>query len=273
MMREQYDFFIKTQQHLLDYKINEIHELYDKANNLYSLISKSKDYLKFIGFSYDKIEKLNNREELYYYDYKPGNFHESAEIMQLKANVFTYTNILVNKIPELEKDIEFIGNLAIIPYEAFIDLYAALNNTISETLLEGDPYYFPKGIGGIQIFNFNRDFNKKVVDYGRSNELKKQGFEKYIVFHLDDVYTAPKYMKKTATVPNYKYYNFKFTRFINTPSRSRKEYYKQKHSKQDILKDVKIGNWDKMLALINLKSKQIYTDYGDRLPKWKTYYK
>lgn len=271
-MTEQYNHFITKQKSLFKSKLDEIHNLYVVANNLYKVISKNKIYLKFIGFNYNKIEKLNNREELYLYDYKGSTFDEAPEILILKANVVTYSNILVKDIPKLKKELEFLSLLIDLPFGAYVDLYSSINRSISAKLLRGKAYYFPKQLGGIQIFNMKRNFKKKVVDYGRSNKLKKQGLKKYIVFHLDDNYTAPKYIKETATVKNYKYYSFKFTKFINTKSRDRFKYYNECTNDEDIINDRKIGNWDKMLALIHLNTRNKYTDYDKRQRKWETYY-
>ena len=272
-MRYQHQHFIDTQLKDIVALNDELHKLYDNANDLYQFIAEYKDYLKYIGIDYDKIEKLNDRIPINSFEVKSRNFDDEMEHQLLKANLNAYVNILTNKIPAIQEEIDFKTYMAHISFESFMDIYSSLNTEISRILILGDRYYFPGKLGGIEILTYDRNFNKQVPDYGKSNKLKKEGHEHYMVFRTDDTYCTPVFLKENSYVKNYKYYRFKFTKFINTKERSQEQYYKDMDvdNVDSIIYDTRVGNWEKMLAIKKIYGEQIYTHHDNKLRKSEAY--
>jgi len=272
-MRKQYQHFIDNNIRAIKESNSKLHELYDTANNLYATISKHKSYLKLIAFPYDKLEQLNDRSLNKKFDIKTYNFDDTIEKDILKSNIYTYMNILVDKIPIIKEDINFRNFLIHMPFKNYMDMYNSLNTEISRILLLGDKYYFPGKLGGLQIATYDRNFNKKTINFGATNKLKKEGKTDQPIYYTDDTYTAPVFLKDLSFVPNYKYYKFKFTKFINTEDRSQEKYYKEMdtNDQDSIIYDTKVGNWEKMLAMKQVFGEQIYEKYGNKLSKSEAY--
>lgn len=264
--KAQYEYFIATQKADIKKAAKELHELYIHANKLYDIIIDNKEYLRLIKAPVQTIEYLNDRHLLTAYKDTKINYDDDPEIARLKANIHAYSSILTYKIPTLQRDIEFKSLLYAMPYRIFLDFYKTLNTEIAAEMLKGNRYDIPVSVGSLQIFNYHRDFTKKSIDFGRTNKHKKETGETHVFYHVDDRYTAPRYVKTFAHVPNYKYYKFKFNKFINTKSRSKTELYQSINSIDDVLYNSKIGNWDKMLAIRHVEnSDKRYKDYDRKI--------
>lgn len=264
--KDQYDYFVSTQKAELNRCIEEVHNLYIHANKLYDIIIANKEYLKFIKAPVDKIEKLNNRYTTSHYQDTKIDYDDDPEVARLKSNIHTYSNILVYRIPKLQDEIKFRTLMYSMPYKVFLDFYRTLNTEIAVELLLGNRYYIPLRVGDLQVFNYSRDFTKKSVDFGKTNKHKKETGETHVFYHLDDKYTAPRYVKTNAAIKNYKYYLFKFNKFINTKSRSKAKLHESITDIDDILYNNKLGNWDKMLAIKHIdKSDKRYNDYDRKI--------
>lgn len=256
-MVNQYNHYIKYNRSIIIYLFEELHSLYSKRNILFNIIKNHKSYLIMIGFPYNKLEDIQNNLSCksinVYYD-----FDDDVKHMTLRANLSHYVYITCTKIPEVLEKINYYRFMSSIPFKTFKDICFTLNKEISNKLLLGDSYEIPGGGGLLKIKRYTRKFKKKVVDWGESNKLKQTNPDKYIVFHVDDEFTAVHYDKSLAKFPNYKFYRFKLTSFINTKDRSKLNYYNSVNTNEEILNSDNVGNYQKMMAMIKLNTIKHY---------------
>ncbi len=258
----QYDHFIGYQLARVEHYVLLLHELYQKKVDLHTVISNNKSYLLMLGFPYDIIDNL--QQELPTRGYNPYDydFDDNPKYLTLRSNLVAYSQIVTKKIPHVIGRIKHHTYLINMSKEVFKELYKTLNNEILKHLLQGRSYEFPSAVGMLKIERYPRCFNKKVVNYGESNKLKKTNPDNYIVFHLDDEYAAITYDKTNVKVANYKYYKFKLTKFINGYDRNMYKYYDTVESIDTLYKDTKVGAFDKMLATIHLHGIKHFDKHG-----------
>lgn len=259
---KQYDHFVEYQDKKVKHYVNVLHNLYQKKADLYKVVSSNKRYLVMLGFPYDIINDLQDEVPTRMYNAYDFDFDETPKYLTLKSNIVAYQQIVTKKIPHVISRLKHYTYLMTISEPAFRQLYTTLNYEILRHLLKGRVYEFPNGVGMIKIERINRCFNKRVVDWGTSNKLKKENPDKYIVYHLDDEYPAVMYHKATARVPNYKYYKFKFTSYINTHDRSNLTYYERAESIDQFYRDTHAGSLQKMLATVHLHGIKHFDKHG-----------
>lgn len=259
---EQYEHFIEYQLSRVEHYVTLLHELYQKKADLYSAISNNKSYLIMLGFPYDIVENLQDEVSTRSYNAYEYDFDDDVKHMTLRYNLMAYAHVVTKKIPHALSRIKHHTFILTINKEVFIELYRTLNDEILRHLLNGRVYEFTDRVGMLKIARYPRCFDKKVVDYGASNELKKTNPNNYIVFHLDDEYPAVMYHKTNSNVPNYKYYKFKFTKFINGYDRNKEKYYESVKGIDTLYKDKTVGSFDKMLATVHLHGLKHFDKHG-----------
>lgn len=257
-MIELYEYFIRSQVETITFYFNLLHDVHVKRLELYNIIRKHKDYLYFIGFPYDKLEEFMYNDRRLGINMSEYDFDDTVQRNLLKSNIITFVNLSTRRIPTIEEKIAYHNYLVSISFKTFSNLFLILNNEISSHIIKGRLYDFSNGIGSIKVYRFNRNFKKKSVDWGRSNEQKKITPDRYLMYHLDDEYVAAKYIKSKARVQNYKYYRFKLTSYINTKDRSKNNFYKSVECMEDIFKETKVGNLEKVLAVTHLETPKFY---------------
>jgi len=260
-MNNQYEHFIEHQRRVVGVYSERLHEYYNRKNQLYKIINKYKDYLVIIGFPIQRLRDINLGKSLTNINVYDYSFDDNPKYLTLRSNIYNFLKMACIKIPETIETLDFHVFLLNMPLKNFRDFYKTLNKEISKDIILGNCYNFPHNVGSVRIYRFKRDFNKRVVDRGRSNKLKAQNPDNYIVFHVDDFYNAAIYDKNLAKVPNYKFYRFKLTSFINTKQRRQLEYYDSIKSEEEILETDKVGNLQKMLAMTHFHNPKYYELY------------
>jgi len=258
----QYEHFIDYQVSKLEHYVTLLHELYQKKANLYDIIRNNKPYLIMIGFPCHIVEKLNDEVPAKLYNAYDYDFDDNAKYLMVRSTLVAYQHVVTTKIPYVLDKIKHHTFMMNISKKVFIELYKVLNYEILKHLLKGRVYEFTDKVGMLKIERFKRNFGKKVVNYGESNKLKKTNPDNYLVYHVDDEFAAVVYHKATARVPNYKYYTFKFSKFINGYDRNKYKFYDTVESIDQVYKDKQVGSFDKMLAVIHLHGLKHFDEYG-----------
>ncbi len=259
---DQYNHFIDYQVSRVEHYVSLLHELYQRKADLYSVIRNNKSYFIMIGFPYHIIDKLNNEIKTKTYNAYDYDFDDDAKHLMLRSNLVAYQQIVTIKIPHVIDKIKHHTFMMNISKPVFTELYNTLNLEILKHLLKGRVYEFTNRVGMLKIERFERTFNKNVVNYGESNKLKKTNPDNYIVFHVDDEYPAVFYDKSSAKVANYKYYKFKFAKFINGYNRNKYQFYETVESIDQMYKDKTVGSFDKMLAVVHLHGLKHFDKHG-----------
>lgn len=262
-MLEQYNHFIDYHTKLAKVCFDKIHELYKRRSILFAIIERHEEYLRLIGFPFDKFKATENDVKAETFAIDHNAFDENVKYLTLRANINNYIYITFTTLPSLYEALKEHSFLSRMPYRSFRDLYIGLNTEISRRILLGRTYEFPYSVGMLKIVRHKRNFKKKTVDWGESNKLKKENPDRYIVFHLDDEYLAPKFDKSCSRIPNYKYYRFKFTSFINTKERSQLKYYKGVKELEEVFYEPKVGNLEKMIAVTHFEGNNKRYDTND----------
>lgn len=258
---DQYNHFIGTQYNVIREYLDTVHDCYIKRNSLFKQIEKHKPYLIMIGFPYAKLEIIQREDNVKAINLE-YEFDDDPKSLILKSNIQYYVHLSCIRIPDLKLKIEFHQFLLSIKFKNFTDIYSTLNTEIANKIIEGGMYVLPNSKGAyIEIKRFARNFKKNIVNWGESNKLKKINPDRYIVYHIDDEYVAPRFGKKNCVYPNYKLYRFKFTSFINGVNRKIEELYPKLNTVEKILQCTKLGNFQKMLAMTKLHG----MDYYDKL--------
>jgi hypothetical protein len=153
--------------------------------------------------------------------------------------------------------------LSSIPYDVYYDLIIKYNTEISKLVLEGERVTLSK-LGNLSLVCKNKIVKKTILDYKKTKENKKY-FEDnnikcdYRVYNNNDQFIFFHFYK-FQTIKSLEYYKFEPTNYNNMQDRKIENYYKQSKTDNDIIINTKIGNVQKMNALIknNVKYKLRY---------------
>lgn len=97
-----------------------------------------------------------------------------------------------------------------ITYPLFKHIISAYNKKIVDKIIDGEIFNPSFNIGRMLIARLERNFNKKTVDWGETNKLKKQGINK-IIYFTDDFYYRIKWDKVNCNLKNKTVYRFQPT--------------------------------------------------------------
>lgn len=253
-----YKDFIKQEKEKAKETFDKLHSLYERKNLLYKLISKHKSKLLLYNFPFHYIDRLQN-EEVKGLNFLVLDSHleDSTEDLVLMANIKTYMTLCNYTIPATHKRLKYHtlnSHMSIINFRRFID---SINKEISNYILMGFKYTLPHIKSNIKIYKFSRDHNNKVIDWGETNKARKIDPTAKI-YRVDDHYLAPMLSKNPKATSKARVYKFKFTSYINTRERKQLVYYDNVKSIEEVIRDNKIGNLEKMLAIKHIKGINYY---------------
>lgn len=256
----------------LDELVKELHIAYLTRNRIYSILLANEDAISSSNINFnifvDIVEKGIHHAKV---DVKKLNMGDPIKTKVISANIYSFFYIVNSRIPALIKQIEFVQMMATMPKLVYFKFQEVINWNISNFILKGDYYNFGKTLGTIRINKVKRNFKKLVIDWGNSNKFKanlvkrgltpyskNSGGSKWFLYHSDDDYCYWHWGKSGCAIKNYRYYTF---RTIRTGKTGLMSWAKAKTIDQ-ILNIQNLGNYDRMLAIINInpKHKEIYAN-------------
>ena len=101
-----------------------------------------------------------------------------------------------------------------ITYSYFCYILEKFNKKMVDKILEGKTVYLLNGMGNLRIRKIQRNYSKKMVNFGETNKNRAKGIDK-IVYFTDDIYYRFYWEKGKSTCPNKSVYVFKPTRGSN----------------------------------------------------------
>jgi hypothetical protein len=259
---DSYNYFIAKERELAIMFSGKLHEAYLVMNGIYNKINKHRAYLQFIGFPIHILDKGYNKESKSVLTLYDKHFDDTVEHIQLKANISALTTMYHSVIPTYQTKLAIHSINSSMAYTTYCDIINTINQEIANVVLLGKRFSFRKKIGLLRIHTFNRNFNRKVVDKGETNKLKKQGINK-IVYHVDDTYVGFKLIRNPESELDVRFYAFTPTNFVNTKDRSKSNFIKNSTSVNEVLRSTKVGNLTKMLAIKKIKGNNFYPNPND----------
>ena len=97
-----------------------------------------------------------------------------------------------------------------VTYALYKHVISEFNKKVANRALEGEEISFGKGMGAISIEKIERNFNRKVVDFGETRKLKARGVNK-VVYFTNNFYFKWTWHKKASKAVNKSAYSFKAT--------------------------------------------------------------
>lgn len=258
-MTEMYKEFIKQEKEKAIFYSNKLHDLYIRKNELYNILCKYRSKLVFNNFPFHYIDRIQNNEirDKLTFSLLDDYLDDSQDYFIIKGNIKAYLSTNWYNIPTTKAKIKLHVLNSHMNERTFRRFIEAINNNISNYILLGNKYNMPFLRSSLGIYNFNRNFNRPVVDRGETNKARKTNPDA-IIYHVDDQYTAAKLIKFPTATENMRLYKFKFTSFINTVERQQLKYYDTVTGFKDILNNNSVGNLEKMLAVKKLKGINFY---------------
>lgn len=213
------------------------------------------------GIFSNAIMKSDNKDVVNYFSkhkflsqFSLNDLKDFEISIELLATIKNYHRYVSWKLVYLHIMLENYSCISSIPYIEFYDIITSYNNEISKLILNGDTITLSR-IGSLKIACKPKKYNKTILDNNKTKENKKY-FEEhniegdYRVYNNNTEYLIWIYTRFGTTV-NLDYYHFSPTNYNNMVDRKIENYYNLKKSNNDIIDNIKIGNVQKMNALIN----------------------
>ncbi len=253
--KDSYSIFINNISKKIDYYSSELHFTISLCSTFNKTILKSNDiriveYFSNINFldkfNIKDINKLNIDAKLY-------------------TTIKLYHSYVTYKIPNLIIMLENYIFINSIPYNIYYEIIKLYNTEISKLILKGNAITLSR-IGTIKIIHKSKQTNRKILDFKKTKQ-NKQYFKDnnitgdYRVYNTNDEFSYFSFSSSSIN-RNLEYYHFEPTEYNNMIDRKIENYYSKVKSEDDILNNIKIGNVQKMNALIknNYKYKLKYKE-------------
>jgi hypothetical protein len=260
--KESYITFIKNINNKVKYYSDELHFSISLCSTFYTSICNSKNekitnYFKEIGF-------LNQFPPISEF----GILSENDINIELQSTIHIYRSYIIYRIPYFEVMLSNYIFISSIPYEIYYDIITDYNFEISKSVLEGNTIMLSK-LGKLFVLCQPTTNKKRILDNNKTR-IQKQYFKDnnivgdYRVYNTNDEFSMFVF-DKNPIYGKLKYYHFCPTNYNNMVDRKIENYYKLNKTDEDILNNIKIGNVQKMNALIkqNLKYKLKYIQNAD----------
>ena len=95
-----------------------------------------------------------------------------------------------------------------IPYTYFKYVISQYNKKCADHILEGGVINLGNRLGKLRIRRITRNHEKRKIDWGETNKLKKEGVKKW-VFYTDDHWYSWYWEKRICNIPNKSVYKFR----------------------------------------------------------------
>jgi hypothetical protein len=240
----------------------KLHNCYERGISSYKYIESYMDYLKFMRFPVDMLNNLIKGGTTSVINVDDKFFDDTDEHNKLRIHLRVITSMYSKAIPFHKERVSFHSLNSVIPYSIYIVMIRQLNHEAANMILLGNKFSLGQKIGLLRIQTFDRNFNRKVVDKGETNKLKKQGIDK-VVYHVDDTYVGWKIRRNPYSDINVRYYQFSPTNYIHTPDRGKQAYLDNSTNIDDVLNDNRVGNLTKTLCIRKIKGHKFYPNPND----------
>ena len=95
-----------------------------------------------------------------------------------------------------------------VTYSLYKHVISQFNKKMADRILDGKEIVLGKNMGKLRISKVNRNYQKKVVDFGATNKLREQGIDR-VVFFTNNTYYKWTWEKKSSKAVNKSAYSFK----------------------------------------------------------------
>lgn len=254
--RDSYSTFINGINNRIKYYSDELHFSIAMCSTFYTFICNSNNktvanYFKEIGF-------LNQCKHV-------NSFNNDNLSIELQSTIKIYRSYVMSRIPYFNEMLDNYIFMSSIDYDTYYYMISLYNSELSKLLLIGDEVILSK-LGKLSILCEAKKTTKKILDFKKTKENKKY-FEDnnikgdYRIFNTNDEYLVY-VLCKNPSQKGLIYYHFEPTNYNNMQDRKIENYYLLTKTDEEILNNTKIGNVQKMNALVknNLKYKLKYIE-------------